>query len=65
MAYDSVSQLIKAHRGFTGKPIKMENGGSVKLTHDHVRFLESTRVKSIVAERRRHTIAGDRPERPG
>ena len=30
--YSSVSRLIKHHRGVTGKHVKLEHGGSVKLT---------------------------------
>lgn len=30
--YKSVSKLIKHHRGMTGKPMKLEHGGTVKLT---------------------------------
>lgn len=33
--YKSVSKLIKHHRGVTGKPIKLEHGGTVKL-NDYV-----------------------------
>ena len=31
--YNSVSKLIKQHRGITGKHIQLEHGGTVKLTH--------------------------------
>ena len=35
-SYASVRNLIKAHRGLTGKPLRLANGRSVKLTHDYV-----------------------------
>ena len=34
-SYDSVKQLIKAHRGLSGKPLRLDNGETVTLTRDY------------------------------
>ena len=34
--YASVRELIRAHRGLTGKPLLLANGRSVKLTRDYI-----------------------------
>ena len=36
ISYDSVKQLIKAHRGLTGKPLRLDDGETVTLTRDYV-----------------------------
>ena len=36
VGYSSVRELIKAHRGITGKPIKMQNGGVLTLSKAYV-----------------------------
>ena len=35
-SYASVRKLIKAHRGILGKPLRLANGRSVKLTRDYI-----------------------------
>ena len=36
VSYRRVKQLIKAHRGLTGKPLRLKNGGTVTLTREYV-----------------------------
>ena len=36
VSYRRVKQLIKAHRGFTGRPLRLKNGGTVTLTREYV-----------------------------
>lgn len=36
VGYSSVDELVKAHRGLTGKPLKADNGATFKLSKEYV-----------------------------
>ena len=39
--YKTIRELIKAHRGITGKPIKIESGGALTLSKSYVYAVET------------------------
>lgn len=62
-SYASVRELIKAHRGITGKPLRLANGRSVKLTRDYITLAGIVGIPASSQQRQNSIDDTDRSRR--